>query len=38
LRVLLVEDDRKASRLLERGLEEAGFVVDAAPSGEPRSG
>ena len=34
MRVLLVEDDWKASRLLERGLEEEGFVVDAAPSGE----
>jgi signal transduction histidine kinase len=34
LRILLVEDDRKASRVLARGLEEEGFVVDVAHSGE----
>ncbi len=34
MRILLVEDDRKASRLLVRGLSEEGFVVDAAYSAE----
>ena len=34
MRILLVEDDRKASRLLVRGLGEEGFVVDAAYSAE----
>lgn len=34
MRILLVEDDRKASRVLAAGLEEEGFVVDAARSGE----
>jgi DNA-binding response OmpR family regulator len=34
MRILLVEDDRKASRLLARGLGEEGFVVDAAYSAE----
>lgn len=34
MRILLVEDDRKASRLLARGLCEEGFVVDAAYSAE----
>jgi len=34
LRILLVEDDRKASRVLAKGLEEEGFVVDVAYSGE----
>ena len=33
-RVLLIEDDRKAARLLTRGLQEEGFDVDVAPSGE----
>ena len=28
MRILLLEDDRKAARLLARGLEEEGFVVD----------
>ncbi len=32
--ILLVEDDRKASRLLARGLGEEGFIVDAAYSAE----
>ena len=34
MRILLVEDDRKAARLLTRGLQEEGFVVDVAPTGE----
>jgi len=34
MRILLVEDDRKASRLLARGFEEEGFVVDLAHSAE----
>jgi DNA-binding response OmpR family regulator len=32
MRVLLVEDDAKAARVLGRGLREEGFLVDAAPS------
>ena len=34
MRILLVEDDRKAARLLSKGLREEGFVVDVAYSGE----
>lgn len=34
MRVLLVEDDRKAARLVSKGLNEAGFLVDVAYSGE----
>jgi DNA-binding response OmpR family regulator len=34
MRLLLVEDDRKASRLVSKGLHEAGFLVDIAYSGE----
>jgi DNA-binding response OmpR family regulator len=34
MRVLLVEDDRKAARLLSKGLQEEGFVVDVAMTGE----
>ena len=34
MRVLLIEDDRKAARLLSKGLQEEGFVVDVAPTGE----
>lgn len=34
MRILLVEDDRKASRLLARGLDEEGYAVDAAYSAE----
>ena len=34
MRVLLIEDDRKAARLLARGLEEEGFVVDMAHTAE----
>lgn len=34
MRILLVEDDRKAARLLSKGLREEGFVVDVAHSGE----
>ena len=33
MRILLVEDDRKAARLLARGLEEERFVVDVASTG-----
>jgi DNA-binding response OmpR family regulator len=34
MRVLLIEDDRKAARLLCKGLQEEGFVVDVAATGE----
>lgn len=34
MRLLLVEDDRKAARVLKKGLEEEGFVVDVASSGD----
>jgi DNA-binding response OmpR family regulator len=34
MRILLVEDDRKAARILASGLGEEGFVVDVAGSGE----
>jgi DNA-binding response OmpR family regulator len=34
MRVLLIEDDRKAAKLLAKGLHEEGFVVDIAPTGE----
>ncbi|HEX2828375.1 MAG TPA: response regulator transcription factor [Burkholderiales bacterium] len=34
MRILLIEDDRKAARLLARGLREEGFVVDIAFSAE----
>jgi DNA-binding response OmpR family regulator len=34
MRVLLIEDDRKAARLLCKGLQEEGFVVDVAVTGE----
>ena len=34
MRILLVEDDRKAARLLGRGLQEEGFVVDVVHSAE----
>src|SRR5215471_18383338 len=34
MRILLVEDDRKGARLVAKGLEEAGFLVDVADSGE----
>jgi DNA-binding response OmpR family regulator len=34
MRLLLVEDDRKAARLVGRGLQEEGFVVDVGHSGE----
>jgi len=34
MRILLVEDDRKAARLLARGFEEEGFLVDVAHSAE----
>src|SRR5262245_54279155 len=34
MRLLLVEDDKKAARVLTRGLGEEGFVVDVAHSGD----
>jgi DNA-binding response OmpR family regulator len=34
MRILLVEDDRKAARLVSKGLREAGFLVDVAHSAE----
>jgi DNA-binding response OmpR family regulator len=34
MRILLVEDDRKAARLLSRGLGEEGFIVDVAHTAE----
>lgn len=34
MRLLLVEDDKKAARVLLRGLHEEGFVVDVAHSGD----
>lgn len=34
MRVLLIEDDRKAAALLARGLREEGFVIDVAHSAE----
>ena len=34
MRVLLIEDDQEAARLLAKGLREEGWVVDIAHSGE----
>jgi DNA-binding response OmpR family regulator len=34
MRLLLVEDDRKAARVLRKGLEEEGFVVDVVHAGD----
>jgi DNA-binding response OmpR family regulator len=34
MRVLLIEDDRKAAKLLTKGLQEEGFVIDVAVTGE----
>src|SRR5690242_19165230 len=34
MKVLLVDDDRKAARLVSKGLHEAGFSVDVASSAE----
>ena len=34
MRLLVIEDDRKAARLLAKGLQEEGFVVDVASTGE----
>ena len=34
MRILLIEDDPKAARLLAKGLREEGFVVDVAATGE----
>jgi DNA-binding response OmpR family regulator len=38
MRLLLVEDDRKAARLLQRGFHEEGFAVDAVNSAEEAEG
>lgn len=34
MRILLIEDDRKAARLLARGLQEEGFIVDVVHTAE----
>src|SRR5947199_387760 len=34
MRLLLIEDDRKAAKLLAKGFQEEGFVVDVAQTGE----
>jgi DNA-binding response OmpR family regulator len=34
VRILVIEDDRKAARLLARGLQEEGMIVDVAHTGE----
>src|SRR5438445_13481056 len=34
MRILLIEDDQEAARLLARGLREEGWIVDIALSGE----
>src|SRR5713226_225741 len=34
MRLLLIEDDRKAAKLLTKGLQEEGFVIDVASTGE----
>src|SRR5437660_12320037 len=34
MRILLIEDDKEAARLLARGLREEGWIVDIAHSGE----
>jgi len=34
MRILVIEDDRKAAKLLAKGLQEEGFVVDLASTGE----
>src|SRR5437867_6433029 len=34
MRILLIEDDKEAARLLARGLREEGWIVDIAFSGE----
>jgi DNA-binding response OmpR family regulator len=34
MRILIMEDDQKAARVLANGLREEGFVVDIAPNGE----
>jgi DNA-binding response OmpR family regulator len=34
MRVLVIEDDRKAAKLLAKGLQEEGFVVDVSATGE----
>ena len=34
MRILVVEDERKVARFIERGLKEKRFAVDVAPDGE----
>jgi DNA-binding response OmpR family regulator len=34
MRILVIEDDRKVARQLAKGLQEEGFVVDLAATGE----
>jgi len=34
MRILVIEDEKKAAAFLAKGLREAGFVVDLAPDGE----
>lgn len=34
MRILVVEDERKVARFIERGLKEERFAVDVAPDGE----
>jgi DNA-binding response OmpR family regulator len=34
MRILVIEDDRKVARQMAKGLQEEGFVVDVAPTGE----
>ena len=33
MRLLVIEDEKKASEYLKKGLEESGFIVDVAPNG-----
>ena len=37
MKLLLVEDDRKAARSLQQGLREEGFIVDGAQDGQAAS-
>ena len=34
MRILVVEDERKVARFIERGLKEERFAVDVAPDGD----
>ena len=34
MRILVIEDEKKTASFVERGLREAGFVVDVASDGE----